>query len=146
MSKSKYADIIKKAERKQCDSKIENNITTDKPEKFGGQHIELDTISQEPSTTRKKRFPGRKYSYDIWERSHFAYLIKMRNIYIKNILENISNIDPMYLCSDKFLQKFCEMIYENSSKTISKYLQPLSADDQRRYVEYKYGLTELIVN
>jgi hypothetical protein len=87
-------------------------------------------------TLKRKYIWRRDSSYDSWERSYFRELLELRDITARGLLE-INSDNALYLYSHQFLYKFNKFIYENSSTTVTKFLEEMSSDLENIYSEYK---------
>ena len=127
MSKLRYADVVK-------NGKIDNLTTSSNTDdstffKYNGNN--------ERTTTNKPKYVWRRDSnYDNWEHSYFLILLKLRNIFIERIIEIRPEME-LYLNSEQFFYIFNQFIYENSSTTISNFLEPLTPEVEDMYSKYK---------
>lgn len=87
-------------------------------------------------TLKRKYIWRRDSSYDSWERSYFRELLELRDIMAIGLSE-INSDNIVYLYSHQFLYKFNKFIYQNSSTTVTKFLEEMSSDLESIYSEYK---------
>jgi hypothetical protein len=104
-------------------------------------NIEPD-LSKSSENAYSNRSVKRKYiwrrdsSYDRWERSYFRELLELRDIMATGLSE-INSDNILYLYSHQFLYKFNKFIYQNSSTTVTEFLEEMSGDLENFYSEYK---------
>lgn len=121
-----YAAAVKKG--------IQNSLSTQNSgECVTDAGLSREQTKNEYTTTKPKYVWRRDSGYDGWERAYFRELLELRNIYVRGI----TNRDVDYLNSLEFLYKFNKFIYNNSSTTVTRFLEPMSSDLENIYTEYK---------
>jgi hypothetical protein len=126
MSKLRYADVVKNGK---IDNLTTSSNTDDSPFfKYDGNN--------ERTTNKPKYLWRRDSNYDNWEHAYFLILLKLKNIFIERIIEIHPEME-LYLISEQFFYIFNQFIYENSSTTISKFLEPLTPELEDIYSKYK---------
>ncbi len=100
-----------------------------------------DVIQPETKVTHTLTHP-RRYcrSYGSWEYSYFKYLIVLRNIFIRGIVQLYPEMEE-YLYSTDFMKVFCKMVYDCSSTHISEFLETLSDELKEDYHFYSTQTT-----
>lgn len=80
------------------------------------------------------RTSTRQAPFDTWEFFYFPYLLRMRDIFLKNLGKNYS---IEYYNSWIFFRKFAKMVYNNSSGFICSSIEPPSSEIENLYFSYQ---------
>jgi len=70
-------------------------------------------------------------NYKNWQLTYYKHIKDIRDIIIKYIPFNTD-----YVYTNIFFEELSLYIYNNSSKKIDKYLEPISEKDEEEYYEY----------